>query len=84
MFGDRDQQVAKASERVTADRPLFVVADPNTFEPGPIEDIKMVEPEIDHDLQQLARAQHGPEQSRRRGLVDHGLRPPPLRLGLLR
>src|SRR5213079_1122141 len=55
----RAEKIAETSQRVGADRLGLVGADPQPVERLVREDIKMVVPEIDHDLLQLARAVEG-------------------------
>src|SRR5882672_10614977 len=56
-----EQQVAETAERNGTDRLLLVIPDPHIVQPLAGEDIEMVEPEIDHDLLQLASAQYRSE-----------------------
>jgi hypothetical protein len=67
-----EQKVAEATQHKGTDCPLLVVADPKIVQLLSGKDIEMVEPEIDHDLLQLAPAQYRPEDSRLRRLADDG------------
>src|ERR1700730_6704929 len=58
-----EQQVTETAERKGTDRLLLIVADPHIIQPLAGEHIEMVEPEIDHDLLQLASAQYRSENS---------------------
>ena len=67
------------AERVGPNCRRLEIADPEMVEPLTGKDIEMVEPEIDHDLLQLALAVERAPDTRILGLLHDDLRPLPPR-----
>ena len=80
----REQQIPETAEHKWTDRLLLVISDPHIIQPLAREHIEMVEPEIDHDLVQLPRAEHGSEDARLAGVPQNDLHPFALSLLQLR
>jgi hypothetical protein len=70
----RQQQIAKMTERIRPDDVFVVPADPEMVEPLAGENVEMIEPEIDHDLLQLARAVKRAPDTGILGLLNDDLR----------
>ena len=87
MLGGGEQQIAEAAEHERTNRLLLVISDPHIVQPLAGEHIEMIEPEIDHDLMQLPRAQQRSEDAPLAGVAQDdphtfALGPFQLRIGL--
>src|SRR5438309_4384955 len=72
MRGRGAEKIAEAAKRIRSDRFFFIRTNPQMIQPFLRKDIKMVEPEIDHNLFELSGTFHGSQEASVGDLVqDH-------------